>query len=64
MNIKVSLDKYDISLFISNSIEDFKLNRYQNFQLLRLCGFIFILRVSHRLLYCVNVLYKVGISIV
>ena len=48
-------------LFISNSKEDFKLNQYQNFQLILPMCFHFmryfvnsiIFRVSHRLLYCV-----------
>ena len=31
--IKWALDKYNIYLFISNSIEDFKINQYQQFQL-------------------------------
>ena len=32
--LKGALDKYDIYLFISNSIEDFKLDLYWNFQLI------------------------------
>ena len=59
--IKGALDKYNIYLFISNSIEDFKLNQYRNFQLILSMRFHFtryfvnsiISRVSHRLLYCV-----------
>ena len=58
---KGALDKYKIYLFISNSIEYFKLNQYRNFQLILPMHFHFmryfvntiILRVSHRLLYCV-----------
>ena len=61
LGIKGALDKYDIYLFISNPIEDFKLNQYQNFQLILLMRFHFmsyfvnsiIFRMSHRLLYCV-----------
>ena len=66
---KGALDKYNIYLFIFKSIEDLKLNQYQNFQLI-LPMFFFpyflfpsfflmryfvnsIFRVSHRLLYCV-----------
>ena len=60
-NFKGALDKYDIYLFISNSIEDFKLNQYQKFQLILSMRFHFmryfvnsiISRVSHRLLHCV-----------
>ena len=60
-SIKGALDKYDIYLFVSNSIEDFKLDLYWNFQLILLMRFHFmryfvnsiIFRVSHRLLYCV-----------
>ena len=59
--MKWALDKYNIYLFISNSIEDFKLNQYQNFQLILPMHFHFmryfmnsiIFIVSHRLLYCV-----------
>ena len=56
--IKGALDKYNIYLFISNSMENFKLNQYRNFQLflpmrfhLMMC-FVnsIIFRVSHRLL--------------
>ena len=58
---KGALDKYDIYLFIPNSIEDFKLDIYWNFQLILPMRFHFmryfvnsiIFRVSHRLLYCV-----------
>ena len=58
---KGALDKYNTLLFISNSIEDFKSNQYQNFQLILPMRFHFmnyfvnsiIYRVSHRLLYCV-----------
>ena len=58
---KGTLDKYNIYLFKSNSIEDFKLNQYRNFQLILPMRFHFmmyfvnsiIFRVSHRLLYCV-----------
>ena len=60
-NIKGALDKYNIYLFISNSIKNFKLNQYRNFQLILPMRFHFmryfvnsiISRVSHRLLYCV-----------
>ena len=59
--IKGALDKYNIYLFKSNSIEDFKLNQYRNFQLILPMRFHFIMyfvnssifKVSHRLLYCV-----------
>ena len=55
------LDKYNIFLFISNSIKDFKLNQYWNFQPILSMRFQFmkyfvnniISGVSHRLLYCV-----------
>ena len=60
-NLKGALDKYNTHLFISNSIQDFKLNQYQNFQLLLPMRFHFmryfvnsiISRVSNRLLFCV-----------
>ena len=59
--LKGALDKYNIYLFISNSIEDIKLNLYQIFQLILPMCFNFmryfvnsiISRVSNRLLYCV-----------
>ena len=59
--IKGALDKYNIYLFKSNSIENFKLNQYRNFQLILPMRFHFmmyfvnsiIFRVSHRLPYCV-----------
>ena len=59
--IKGALDKYNIYLFTSNSIEDLKSNQYRKFQLILSMGFHFmryfvnsiIFRVSHRLLYCV-----------
>ena len=59
--LKGVLDKYNIYLFISNSIEDFKSNQYRNFQLILPMRFHFmryfvnsiIYKVSHRLLYCV-----------
>ena len=58
---KGALDKYNIYLFISYSIEDFKLIQYWNFQLILPMRFHFmryfvnsiISRVSHRLLYSV-----------
>ena len=61
MFIKGALDKYNIYLFMSNSMEDFKLNQYQKFQLTLPVHFHFmryfvnsvISRVSHRLLYSV-----------
>ena len=40
--IKGALDKYNIHLFISNSIEDFKLNQYRNFQLILPMRFHFV----------------------
>ena len=59
--VKGALDKYNIYLFISNSIENFKFNQYQHFQLILPMRFHFtryfvnsiIFRVSHRLLCCV-----------
>ena len=59
--IKGALDKYNIYLFISKSIEDFKLKQYRKFQLILPMRFHFmryfvntiISRVSNRLLYCV-----------
>ena len=59
--VKGALDKYNIYLFISNSIEDFKLNQHQNFQFILPMRFPFlrvfvnsiISKVSHRLLYFV-----------
>ena len=61
MSFKGALDNYNIYLFISNSIEDFKLNQYPDFQLILPMHFHFmryfansiIFRVSNRLLYCV-----------
>ena len=58
---KGALDKYDIYLFISKSLEDNKLDLYWNFQLILPMRFHFmgyfvnsiISSVSHRLLYCV-----------
>ena len=58
---KGALDKYNIYLFISSSIEDLKSNQYQKFQLFLPMRFHFmryfvnsiIFRVPHRLLYCV-----------
>ena len=60
-HLKVALDKYSIYLFVSHSIEDFKLSQYRNFRLILPMHFNFmryfvnsiIFRVSHRLLYCV-----------
>ena len=60
-NIKGVLDKYNIFLWISNSVENLKLNQYRNFQLILPMRFHFIRyfvnsiisSVSHRLLYCV-----------
>ena len=59
--LKGALDKFNIHLFISNSIEYSKSNQYQNFQLILPMHFHFmryfvnsiIFRVSHRLLFCV-----------
>ena len=59
--IKRALEKYNIYLFISNSIEDFKLKQYRKCQPILPMRFHFmryfvnsiISRVSHRLLYCV-----------
>ena len=61
VKLKGALDKFNISFFIYNSIEDFKLNHYQNFQLILQMRFqcikyfvnSIIFRVLHRLLYCV-----------
>ena len=58
---KGALDKSNIYLSTSNSIEDIKSNQNQNFQLILSMHFHFmryfvisiIFRVSHRLLYCV-----------
>ena len=60
-SFKGALDKYNIYIFISNSIEEFNLNQYRNFQLILPKRFhfmsdfvnIIISRVSHRQLYCV-----------
>ena len=60
LTIKGALDKYNIYRFISNTIEDSKLNQYRNFQpLLPMCFHFMryfvnsiIFRVSNRLLYC------------
>ena len=60
-HFKGALDKYNIYLFISDSIEDLKLNQNQNFQLILPMCFHFmryfvnsiIFSVSKRLLYCV-----------
>ena len=59
--VKGALDKYNIYLCISNSVENLKLHQYRNFQLILPMRFHFmryfvksiISRVSHRLLYCV-----------
>ena len=59
--LKGALDKYNFYLVISNSIEYSKLNQYRNFQVILPMRFHFmryfvnsiILRVSHRLLFCV-----------
>ena len=55
------MDKYNIYLFISNSIEDLISNQYWNFQIIVPMHFHFmryfvnniLFRVSHRILYCV-----------
>ena len=59
-NIKGVLDKYNIYLSISNSIEDLKLDQFQTFQLILSMRFHFmrylnsiLFRVSHKLLYYV-----------
>ena len=57
----LALDKYNIYLFVSYSIEDLKLNQYRNFQLILPMCFHFmryfvhsiIFRVYHMLMYCV-----------
>ena len=59
--VKGALDKYNIYLSISSSIEGLKLNQYRKFQLILPMRFHFmryfvnsiIFRVPHRLLYCV-----------
>ena len=59
--LKGALDKYNIYLFISSSIEDLKSNQYRKFQLFLPMRFHFkryfvnsiIFRVPHRLLFCV-----------
>ena len=59
--LKGALDKYNMCLFISSSIEDLKPNQYRKFQLILPMPFHFmryfvnsiIFRVPHRLLYCV-----------
>ena len=60
-DLKGALDKYSTYIFISNSIEYFKLNQYRNFRLILPMRFhlmryfvnSIISRVSHRLLYSV-----------
>ena len=60
-NWEEALDKCNIYHFISNSIENFKLNQYWNFQLILSLCYPFmsyfvnsiIFRVSHWLLYCI-----------
>ena len=60
-NYKGALDKNNIYLYITYSIQDFKSNLYRNFQLILPMRFHYvryfvnsiIFRVSHRLLYCV-----------
>ena len=60
-DFKGALDKSNIYLFTSNSVEDIKSNQYRNFQLILPMRFHFmryfvisiIFRESHRLLYCV-----------
>ena len=53
------LDKYGIYLFTFNSIENYRINLYQTFQLVLPMGFHFMksfvnsIRVSHRPLCCV-----------
>ena len=42
-SLKGALDKYNIYLFKSNSIEDFKLNQYRNFQLILSMRFHFMM---------------------
>ena len=57
--LKGALDMYRIYLFISNSVDDFKLNQYRNLQPILPMHFLFmkyfvnsiIFRASHRLLY-------------
>ena len=59
--LKGALDKYNIYLFISSSIEDLKSNQYRKFQLILPMRFHFmryfvnniIFRVPHMLLYSV-----------
>ena len=59
--LKGALDKYNIYLFISSSIENLKSNKYRKFQLILPMRFhfmryfvnIIIFRVPHRLLYSV-----------
>ena len=57
--LKGALDKYNIYLFISNSIEDFKLESILKFSADSANAFSFyevwiiIFSVSHRLLYCI-----------
>ena len=59
------MDKYNIYLFISNSIKDLELNQYRNFQLILPMNFHFmkyfvnsiIFRVSH-LGFCIVYLLK------
>ena len=61
---KGALGKNSTYLFMSNSIDDKKLNQYRNFQLILSMCFHFmrysiIFRVSHRLLYCRSQLWKI-----
>ena len=57
-NVKEALDKYNVHLLVSYSVEDFKLSQYWPFQLIMTMRYHFIryfvnsiiFRVSHRLL--------------
>ena len=59
--LKGALDKYNIYLFISYSVENFKLHQHPNFQLILPMHFHFmryfvnsiIFRVSHKLVLCI-----------
>ena len=65
-DLKGALEKYNIYLFVSYSIEDFELNQYWNFQLILPMSFHFmryfvnsiIFRVSHWLLFLLKLTFK------
>ena len=62
--LKGALDKYNIYLFISDSIEDIEFSQYQNFQLILPMRFHFMRYFVNSIIFRVSHIHDIGYCIV